>query len=371
MMLKTKAIGKYFDNIDIRNKDLKIKKILGLNIDKQFIPTIANTTNLDISNYKIIKKNQFAYSSMQTGRDETIRLALYKDDEPAVISPAYTVFEINDKNEILEDFLMMWFQRPESDRYGWFISDGTVRASLDWDRFCEIEIPNVNVNIQKKYTNIITLLNLKKKSLQSKISLLNKIKKSLLHKLFKENKKNPLGPYIEPINLINDGKFKNVRGISSIKKSFIKTKANMTGVNIEDYKIVEFKHFAYNPNTARMGDRIPLALNIDDPCLVSKIYPVFRVKDEKILDPYFLKILLSRSEFDRYARYNSWGSARETFEYSEMQRVPVIIPKLKEQEAAIKIEDILTKFSNEYEKIENLIPLISPILIKGASKHIQ
>ena len=154
MMLKTKKIGKYFDIVDIRNKDLKIRKILGLNIDKEFIPTIANTTNLDISNYKMIKKNQFAYSSMQTGRDETIRLALYKDEESAVISPAYTVFEINNKNEILEDFLMMWFQRPESDRYGWFISDGTVRASLDWDRFCEIEIPNVNVNIQKKYTSI-------------------------------------------------------------------------------------------------------------------------------------------------------------------------------------------------------------------------
>ena len=370
-MSKTRVIGKYFDSIDLRNTDLKIKKILGLNIDKEFIPTIANTTNLDISNYKIIKKNQFAYSSMQTGRDETIRLALYKDDEPAVISPAYTVFEINNKNEILEDFLMMWFLRPESDRYGWFISDGTVRASLDWDRFCEIEIPNVNIDIQKKYTIILTLLNNKKKNLILKIDLLNKIKKSLLHKLFRENKKKALGPYIKEVNLINDGKFNKVRGISSVKKSFIKTKANMSGVSIEDYKIVEFKNFAYNPNTARMGDRIPIALNIDEPCLVSKIYPVFKVKDEKVLSPYFLKILLSRSEFDRYARYNSWGSARETFEYSEMLRVPVIIPKLESQEILIKIEDILEKFSNEYEKIENLVPKISPILIKGASKHIQ
>ena len=368
MMLKTKKIGKYFDIVDIRNKDLKIRKILGLNIDKEFIPTIANTTNLDISNYKMIKKNQFAYSSMQTGRDETIRLALYKDEESAVISPAYTVFEINNKNEILEDFLMMWFLRPESDRYGWFISDGTVRASLEWDRFCEIEIPNVSLDVQKKYSSIITLLNNKNDNLKLKVSSLKKIKKILLHKLFKDNKKIDLGPYIEPVNSINEGQYNNVKGISSIKKSFIKTKANMHGVNIEDYKIVEFNHFAYNPNTARMGDRIPIALNTGKPCLVSKIYPVFKVKDENIINPHFLKILLSRSEFDRYARYNSWGSARETFEFREMQRVPIIIPSLEEQSIIVKIDDILRKFYNELEKIENLIPKISPILIKGASK---
>ena len=105
------------------------------------MPSVANVSETDLSKYKVINKGQFAYSAMQVGRDETVRVALYSDDEPAIISPAYLVFEVIDEAEVIPEFLMMWFHRPESDRYGWFISDGSVRASLEWDRFCEIEMP--------------------------------------------------------------------------------------------------------------------------------------------------------------------------------------------------------------------------------------
>jgi len=104
----------------------------------------------DLSKYKIIKKGQFAYSAMQVGRDETIRLALYVDDEPAIISPAYLVIESKDKNDLIPEYMMMCFQRPESDRYGWFISDSSVRASLEWERFCEIEIPIPDIDQQRQ-----------------------------------------------------------------------------------------------------------------------------------------------------------------------------------------------------------------------------
>ena len=146
-----RRLGDYIQLVDNRNKDLKVTNLLGINITKNFMPSVANVSGTDLSKYKIIQKGQFAYSAMQVGRDETIRLALYTDKEPAIISPAYLVIESKDENELIPEYMMMWFHRPESDRYGWFISDSSVRASLDWERFCEIKIPIPDIDEQRKY----------------------------------------------------------------------------------------------------------------------------------------------------------------------------------------------------------------------------
>ena len=130
MKLNYKKLGDYIQLVDERNKNLEISNLLGINIQKKFMPSVANTSETDLSKYKIIRKGQFAYSAMQVGRDETVRVVLYSEEKPAIISPAYLVFEVIDLEKVLPEYLMMHFQRPESDRYGWFISDGSVRSSL-------------------------------------------------------------------------------------------------------------------------------------------------------------------------------------------------------------------------------------------------
>lgn len=149
-----KRLGDYIQLVDKRNKDLVVTNLLGINITKNFIPSVANVSGTDLSKYKIIKKGQFAYSAMQVGRDETIRLALYADNGPAIISPAYLVIETKNENELITEYMMIWFQRPESDRYGWFISDSSVRASLEWERFCDIKLPIPDI---KKQETIVTI----------------------------------------------------------------------------------------------------------------------------------------------------------------------------------------------------------------------
>ena len=149
-----KRIGDYIHLVDNRNKDLAVSNLLGINITKNFMPSVANISETDLSKYKIIQNGQFAYSAMQVGRDETIRLALYSDDKPAIISPAYLVIEVNDENELLPEYMMMWFQRPESDRYGWFISDSSIRSNLDIDRFEEISFELPDISVQRKYVDI-------------------------------------------------------------------------------------------------------------------------------------------------------------------------------------------------------------------------
>lgn len=147
--------------VDNRNGTGEIVDVQGINIFKQFMPSVADTNGVDLSKYKIVRKGQFAYSGMQTGRDECIRIALFDKDEPIIISPAYTVFEIKD-GTVLPEYIMMWFSRKESDRRGWFMSDSSIRTNLDLERFYEIEIPVPNDKIQKSIVDLYKVYTLRR-----------------------------------------------------------------------------------------------------------------------------------------------------------------------------------------------------------------
>lgn len=142
-----RPVNELLKEIDVRNIDNAINDVQGINIFKQFMPSVADTNGVNLSNYKVVKKGQFAYSGMQTGRDECIRIALYSGEEPIIISPAYSVFEIKDES-VLKEYIMMWFSRAESDRRGWFMSDASIRTNLDLERFYEIKIPVPDMTLQ-------------------------------------------------------------------------------------------------------------------------------------------------------------------------------------------------------------------------------
>lgn len=151
-----KSVCELLQEVDNRNDDGAITDVHGINITKQFMPSVADTNGIDLRKYKLVKKNQFAFSGMQTGRDECIRIALNKNDTPVIISPAYTVFEVKDKS-MLEEYIMMWFSRKESDRRGWFMSDSSIRSNLDLDRFYEIQIPVPDEKTQKSIVEIFNV----------------------------------------------------------------------------------------------------------------------------------------------------------------------------------------------------------------------
>ena len=147
--------------VDNRNGTGEIVDVQGINIFKQFMPSVADTNGVDLSKYKIVKKGQFAYSGMQTGRDECIRIALFDKDEPIIISPAYTVFEIKD-GTVLPEYIMMWFSREESDRRAWFMSDSSIRTNLDLERFYEIGIPLPDEKMQKSIVDLYKVYTLRR-----------------------------------------------------------------------------------------------------------------------------------------------------------------------------------------------------------------
>lgn len=144
-----KRIGDYIQLVDERNKDLRVTTLLGLTIDKKFIPSVANTVGSNMKKYKIIRKNQFSCSLMQVRRDKKIPVAILKDFDVAIISQAYPVFEIIDTSELLPDYLMMWMSRPEFDREACFYAVGGVRGSMEWEDFCNMQLPVPSINKQK------------------------------------------------------------------------------------------------------------------------------------------------------------------------------------------------------------------------------
>lgn len=154
-----KLVGDILEDVDIRNTDGKVSSASGINITKQFMPSVASSD--DLTKYKIVAKNQFAYSAMQTGRDECIRIALQTNDEPVIVSPAYSVLQVKDPS-VLAEYVMMWFSRKESDRLGWFMSDASIRANLDLDRFFEIEIPVPELKVQEAVVAIYNAYTLRR-----------------------------------------------------------------------------------------------------------------------------------------------------------------------------------------------------------------
>jgi len=358
-----KRIGDYIHLVDNRNKDLAVTNLLGINITKNFMPSVANTSETDLSKYKIIKKGQFAYSAMQVGRDETIRLALYTDDKPAIISPAYLVIEVNDENELLPEYMMMWFQRPESDRYGWFISDSSVRASLEWERFCEIHIPIPNIVEQKKFVALYNGLLTNQKTYENSLTDLQLICDSFFDKLRKEEEPKLLGPYIKPIDTRNkDGSVKLFQGVSN-NKHFMTPK--QIGANIYSAKVVKAGQFSYNKATTRNGEKISIAYRTGETCAVSSAYQVFEIKEKEKLLPEFLLVWFTRKEFDRYAIFMSEGSAHEFFDYDKMCNVKLPIPNIKVQEAIVTIYHTLETRKRINEQLKNTIKSLCPVLMRG------
>lgn len=175
-------LGNYIRLIDTRNRESITDRVLGINIDKFFMPSVANVIGTDLSKYKLITKGKFACNPMHVGRDERLPVALYDEEKPAIVSPAYFMFEVIDNSILNEDYLMMWFRRPEFDRICWLHTDGSVRGGITWDDICRLELPIPPIENQLEIVNSY-------KTITERIALKQKINDNLeatLSALYKE-----------------------------------------------------------------------------------------------------------------------------------------------------------------------------------------
>lgn len=165
-------LGNHIRLIDTRNRESITDRVLGINIDKFFMPSVANVIGTDLSKYKLITKGKFACNPMHVGRDERLPVALYDEEKPAIVSPAYFMFEVIDNSILNEDYLMMWFRRPEFDRICWLHTDGSVRGGITWDDICRLELPIPPIENQLEIVNSY-------KTITERIALKQKINDNL------------------------------------------------------------------------------------------------------------------------------------------------------------------------------------------------
>lgn len=165
-----KRLGDYIKEVNVRNTELNVNKLLGINIDKFFMPSVANVVGTDMTAYKIVKNGQFACNRMHVGRDKRLPVALSEQAEDVIVSPAYNVFGIIDKEVLDPEYLMMWFLRKEFDRNTWFYTDADVRGGLNWKDFCNMQLPVLSITKQKEivkeYNVLVERINLNKKLIQ-------------------------------------------------------------------------------------------------------------------------------------------------------------------------------------------------------------
>lgn len=183
MNLTYKRLGQYIEQTNNKNDCLGEESLRGININKVFMPSVANTTDLDLTKYKIVKKGEFAYNPMHVGRDRALPISLLKEEDRIIVSPAYTVFEIIDDTELNAEYLFMWFKRKEFDRRAWFTTDNSIRGGFSWHSLCDMEIPKPNIDEQisivEEYNSVIsrirlnTLINSKLEEMSALIRTMN------------------------------------------------------------------------------------------------------------------------------------------------------------------------------------------------------
>lgn len=367
-----KKVGDCIRLVDERNRNLEVGNLLGINITKNYMPSVANQTGLDLSKYKIVRKGRFACNIMHVGRDERFPVSLYFDEIPAIVSPAYVTFEVIDSEVILPEYLMIIFQKPEFDRYSWYVSDSSVRGGLEWERFCEIEIPiPTDIEAQKNVVAVYNELLRNQKSYEGSLNDLQLICDTFIEDLAKKKGLKRLGDYIEKITLKNtDDKLKSLIGISE-RKEFRLPAGKVNRENLSNHLIIHQDEFGYIP---RMNPFKPLAIALsffDYPVLLSPSYVAFKIVDMRILLPEFLLLIFKRTEFDRYAAYNAWSSTRDTFNWEDMCEVLLPIPDIEVQKSIVTIYHVLESRKKINQDLKNIITPLCPVLLKGVVDNLS
>lgn len=367
------VLGNYVELCSNENSDLiyGINDVRGVNNKKQMMPTKANLKGRDLSKFLIVNPGEFVFNR-RTSRNGSKFSVAYNDGEfPIICTEDYVVFKIREecKNLLNARWLYMYFNRPEFDRYVITNSWGSATELFHWKDIQAIELEIPSFEIQQKYVDVYNALLANQQSYEQGLEDLKLVCDAYIDELKKRELLKKLGNHISSCEQRNDDLAYGigaVRGIS-IEKKFIDTKANMEGVSLKRYAIVNPNEFAYVTVTSRNGEKISLARNNSNkPYLCSSSYVVFKINDTSELLPEYLSILFGRSEFDRYARFNSWGSARETFSWEEMCDLRIPVPKIELQQDIVNIFEAFNIRKEINEKLKEQIKDICPILVKAS-----
>lgn len=366
LVMGLSKLGKYITLCEQRNSDNKYKEdsVVGLSTQKMMIKTKADLDGVSLTNYKLMPPNSFAYVPDTSRRGDKMSLAFNSTESTYLVSSISVVFVVNKPDELVSDYLFMYFNRPEFDRYARFNSWGSAREAFSWDDMCDIEIDLPPLPIQQKYVDVYNAMLANQRAYETGLEDLKLVCDAYIEDLRRKMPCQLIGKYIEPVSISNiDKKVKHVLGVES-SGSFMDTRAKMQGIDTSKYTVVSKGDIAYNPSRINLGS---IALYRDDkPCIVSPMYQVFRVSNLEKLLPEYLMLWFGREEFQRYTWFYASGSVRDTFDFGLMKEVEFPIPDVKIQQYIVNIYIVYQLRREINEQLKAQIKDLCPILIKGS-----
>ena len=364
MPLTKYKLGTLLELSENRNDSLEygIDSVKGISIQKNFIETKADMEGVSLRPYCIVKPNDFAYVTVTSRNGEKITIAHNTSLDIYIVSSSYVVFRVKRTDILLSDYLFMYFNRPEFDRYARFNSWGSARETFDWNEMCDIEIELPSVKIQQKYVDIYNALVKNQQCYERGLEDLKLVCTAYIEALRRKGNLKRIGDYIRPYNEKNiDGLITLEQGIN-IEKKFInpqRSNANLTG-----RKIVRKGMFAYC--TQLNNENVAIAYRNGEDCVVSSVYDVFEIIDRNQLIPEYLMLWLIRPEFGRFVYWASEGSAYEFLNYNNLADYLIPVPEIKIQQEIANIYKVYTLRKQINEQLKTQIRNICPILIKGS-----
>nr|WP_302997047.1 restriction endonuclease subunit S [Turicimonas muris] len=321
--------------------------------------------------YKLVEKGDFVYNPSRLSIGS---LAYRRNGKKCIVSHLYVVFRIKPgfSNVLLSEFLLLYFRRNEFNRMVDYHNYGSQRAEFGFKDIGEFKIPLPPIEVQrayvKAYQGLTTLI-------EQNESLVKELEKTAQACIVECREKWPM---VEIRNFIKESNSRNTESLLtkedivgvSTEKNFISTKADTTTVSTEGYKIVEARFFVFVPDTSRRGDKMSLAFNsLNRRVLVTSIATVFEVFDLELLLPEYLFLQFKRPEFDRYARFNSWGSARETFTWEDMCRVKIPLPPIEVQRAIVALYTCAEEARKIAAEARELLKKACPAMVQSAAHY--
>lgn len=344
--------------------NLTIWDISGINSDKEFFEP-SKQIGEDTSKYKLVPQNYFACNLMHVGRDMVLPIALNYTANTKIVSPAYTVFKIKNNIPLLINYFYIMLKSSECDRYFWFHTDSSIRDGMSWEDFCDLEIKLPPLSIQQKYVNIYNTIVINQQCYENNLNDLKFICDAYIENLKQTMPSVPIGQYIKRQNIKNGPNgTKNVKGIST-SKEFREPTSKVDKNKLSTYKVVKPRQISFVQTTHNEKVFAYAFNNTNEDIVVTPVNEVFSVNEKKLL-PEYLSMFFNRTEFDRYARFHSWGSARETFTWEDLINVKIPIPNITIQKSIINIYKIYKQRKQLNEQLKKQLKNVCPILIKGA-----
>ena len=351
-------------NVRCNNPNLTPWEVSGVDSNKEFFEP-SKQVGADTSNYKIVPPGYFACNLMHVGRDMVLPIALNHTGKNKVVSPAYTVFKIKENTGLIKEYFFMFLKSKERDRYFWFHTDSSVRDGMSWDDFCALEFQLPSVTVQKKYVAVYNSMLANQQSYERGLEDMKLVCDAYIENLKRLIPHEQIGKYLTRHDVRNgESGSKNVKGIST-SKEFREPTSKVNKDELSSYKVVKPRQVGFVQTTHNEKVFAYAFNNTNEDIVISSVNEVFSTNEDYLL-PEYLVLFFNRTEFDRYARFHSWGSARETFTWSDLQEVKLPIASVNEQKAIADIYNAYVRRKKINEELKLQIKNICPILIKGS-----